>query len=433
MRLAKRRIGFTLLELMIAALVLALMTFISWELLRGGLLQTTTSSEHLSAIQSAMILMESIQEDCRQIAILNEGANRALTAPLLHQSLEFSKNGKSIMFRKSSRTNARGDDGAGSAFTVVVYQLVKRMDKQDAFAIRRLERLASGAPAPSAARNADNRAFAGLMLKDIRWDFVTRLEGMALFRTFLRVSLTVVNDAPGAGQNPGDTRNPKYFFLSNVFEIESPEPLHSTSQFAGGFAQNFVKSNRWVFSPDTIIKAGDGYLGTLPPDSWPNRTRDWTSWDYVEGENGPAKNLPTPATPNALDDPFEPTGFTAPQIRKEFITSSTNFLREILTADFRGRVTGKISGRSPRGVPPPWVEPYTIDCADEAKENVAQQINKVLDRIIPHGPEAVCEMGHALRASMPTAKLRKQPPPYLIGLARDLITTDQAQLLIQGQ
>lgn len=428
-----RRIGFTLLELMVAALVLVLMTMISWELLRGGLLQTTTSSEHLSSIQSAMILMESIQEDCRQIAVLNEGGGVSLTAPLLHHSLEFSKNGKSIMFRKSSRTNARGDDGAGSAFTVVVYQLVKRMEKQDSYSIRRLEKLASGAAAPSAARNADHRTFASLMLKDIRWDFVTRLEGMGLFRTFLRVSLTVVNDAPNAGQNPDDTRNPKYFFLSNVFEIESPEPIHGTPAFPGGFAQNFVKSNKWVFTPETVIKSGDGYMGRLPPGSWPNMARDWTDWDYVEGENGPARSFPLPATPAALDDPFDPGGFAAPQIRREFVTSSTGFLKEILTTDFRGRVTGKISGRSPRGVPPPWTEPYTIDCSDEAKENVAQQINKVLDRIIPHGAEAVCEMGHALRAVMPTARSRKPPPPNLLGIARDLITTEQAQLLVQGQ
>lgn len=109
MATGKKR-GFTLLELMVAMLILGMMTFASWQMLHGGLGSSQSASEYLSAIQNAMLLMESIQEDCRQIAILNEGGGNTVTAPLLHYSLEFSKNAKSCMFRKSARTDAKGID-----------------------------------------------------------------------------------------------------------------------------------------------------------------------------------------------------------------------------------------------------------------------------------------------------------------------------------
>jgi Tfp pilus assembly protein FimT len=441
---APRRYGFTILELMIAALILAMMTFASWELLRGGLLQTSTTSDHLSAIQSAMLLMESIQEDCRQIVIRNEGGGTDLTstapgggtivAPLLHYSLEFSKNQKSVMFRKSSRADFGGSESSGSAFTVVVYQLVKRADKQDAFSIRRLEKSADGRVVATG-RAADDKAFRNLILKDIRWDFVTRLDGMATYRTFLRCSLTVVNDAPDAGKNPADSKNPKFFFISNVFEVESPEPLHSTERFPGGFARPFVQSNKWRLAPNTPpITAGKGYSGYLPPPNFGDRQKDWTRWDYLDSD-GKAKDFASGATgaPPGTN-PFTDTNVAAPQIRKEFVESSTKFIAAILSEDFRGRVEGRIAGRAARGSPPPWTQKFALDCSDNAKESVAVQINKILDLIIPRGPEAVAEMGHAFRAIVPTAIAQKPPPPNLLGsIAALLITTEQAALIVQGK
>lgn len=427
-----RRAAFTLLELMISMLVLGMMSFASWQLMRGGLLETSSASEYLSAIQNAMLLMENIQEDCRQIAILNEGGGNTVTAPLLHYSLEFSKNAKSCMFRKSSRADARNQTDAGSAFTVVVYQLVKRPEYGDAYTIRRLEKSADGAAVVGANRAQDDKAFKALVLKDIRWDFVTRLEGMATFRTFLRVSLTVVNTALAANATPSP-RDPKYYFLSNVFELESPEPLHSTLAFPAGFARKFIRSKHNIKN-GTNITAGKGYLDILPPTSFGDRATNWVAWDYYDPTSNSAKDFPT-ATTAAGDDPFDTASAAGPQIRKEFIMSSVEYLKEILSGDFRGRVTGKVSGRAPgRGQPPPWTLPYSFDCSESAKEPLAKQINDVLEKVIPKGAEAVAEMGHAFRAAVPTARAQKPPPPNLLGsVGAIMITTDQARLLVEGK
>lgn len=429
---SKRRLGFTLLELMIAMLILGMMSFMSWQLMRGGLLESTTASEHLSAIQNAMLLMESIQEDCRQIAILNEGGGTQVTAPLLHWSLEFSKNAKSCMFRKSARLDANGSDVSGSAFTVVAYQLVKKPELQDAYTIRRIERSADGGTVSPGNRGTEEKAFKALVLKDIRWDFVTRLEGMATFRTFLRVSLTVVNTALPVNAAPS-TRDPKYYFLSNVFELESPEPLHSTLTFPFGFARKFIRS-RHNLTAGTVVTAGKGYLDILPPTTFGDRAANWVSWDYWDPVTNAAKDFPTPTTA-AGADPFDYATLNTPQIRKEFVQSSVDFLKEILSGDFRGRVTGKVAGRPPgRGQPPPWTQAFSFDCSDTAKDPLATQINNVLEKVIPRGATGVAEMGHAFRAIVPTARAQKPPPPNLIGsVAAIMITTDQAQLLVEGK
>lgn len=424
--------GFTLLELMVAMLILGMMTFASWQMLHGGLGSSQSASEYLSAIQNAMLLMESIQEDCRQIAILNEGGGNTVTAPLLHYSLEFSKNAKSCMFRKSARTDAKGIENAGSAFTVVAYQLVKRPELQDAYTVRRIERSADGTAVPATGRSAEERAFKALVLKDIRWDFVTRLEGMATFRTFLRVSLTVVNTALAANATPGP-RDPKYYFLSNVFELESPEPLHSTLTFPAGFARKFIRS-RHNLTPNTTVTAGKGYLDVLPPTTFGDRTANWLTWDYWDPSTNSAKDFPTQVTAAGVD-PFDTANLQAPQIRKEFVQSSVDFLKEILSGDFRGRVTGKVAGRAPaRGQPPPWIQSYSFDCSETAKEPLAKQIDDVLGKVIPRGATGVAEMGHAFRATVPTARAQRPPPANLLGsVAAIMITTDQAQLLVEGK
>ena len=432
MQPAKRRFGFTLIEMMISILILAMMTFASWQLMRGGLLEQSTTSEYLSAIQNAMLLMESIQEDCRQVAILNEGGGSTVTAPLLHYSLEFSKNAKSCMFRKSSRQDAKGNENAGSAFSVVAYQLVKRPELVDAYTIRRIERSADGSVITPPGRQADDKAFKALVLKDIRWDFVTRLEGMATFRTFLRVSLTVVNTALAAGATPGP-RDPKYFFLSNVFELESPEPLHSTLAFPAGFARKFIRSKHNL-TPNTNVTAGKGYLDILPPTTFGDRAVNWVSWDYWDPSSNSAKDFPTAVTVAGLD-PFDTSNVTDPPIRKEFIMSSVDYLKEILSGDFRGRVTGKVAGRAPgRGQPPPWIMPFSFDCSETAKDPLAKQIDDVLTKVIPKGATGVAEMGHAFRAAVPTARAQKPPPANLLGsVAAIMITTDQAQLVVDGK
>ena len=431
-----RRAGFTLVELMIAILVLVLMTMVSWNLMRGGLIESMTASEHLSAIQNAMILMESIQEDVRQIAILNDAyGSISITAPLLEYSINFSRNKKSCMFRKSALKNSKGVEQAGAAFTVVTYQLVKRTDSPDCYSIRRIERSADGTAVGNQQHTIENKAFSSLVLKDVVWDFETRLEGMALFRTFLRVSITVVNTALAPGQMPTN-RDPKYYFLSNVYELESPEPLHSTLKFPAGFAKKFMKSNQNLDPNSKPIFAGIGNFDKLnksfpDPNNWTDDpTNPLKGWDFFDGSAN--QNFKFTST-QAGADPFDYSNFAAPVCRQQVVDTSVQYLENILNSKFRGKVVGTVLGPRVPGQQP-WGEKFSLDCSEQAKDTLAVQIDQYLtQKIFPHGAAGVCEMAHYFNAFSQKAAELKPPTNLPASVAAVMMTTGEASVITQGQ
>jgi prepilin-type N-terminal cleavage/methylation domain-containing protein len=400
-----QRSGFTMLEMLVSLGIFALLAFAAWEIYIGGTKQTASASEHLTAMQSAMILMESIQEDVRQISLLNKYA-----MPLVPFSMLFSTNGKSFMMRRSTLKDTRGSE-IGSSFTVVVYQLLRHPSLPGAFAIRRLERTTDGRPLPTTGREEEEKAFRSLVLQDVRFDFVVRLENMA-YRTFIRVSVTAANTTAGA-------RDAKVFFISNVFEISSPEFIHNEPG-SPGFARRFVMSNRWNLGATNAVKPGDGYFDVLPPTSWPDFSLFSPFRDYLDG-SAPT-DFPTAVTAAAIE-PFRTTGATSgtgyPPLRRAFLTSSVRYMENLLSKDFRGRITGAIA--SPPRVAPPWTEPFSFNATWSTTQPLVAQVDELLRRVIPRGKEAVAEMGHTFYAQVPPSR------PDM------MISTDQAQLIVDGR
>jgi prepilin-type N-terminal cleavage/methylation domain-containing protein len=411
MKKLRRGLGYTLLEMVMVLVILAILVFSVYSALRAGQAGATTSTEHLTAMQSALILMESVAEDCRQICILNE-----FGMPLMPYSLAFSTNGKSFMMRKSSR-NAEEKDNLGSAFTVVVYQLVRNRKYDGVFTIRRLERTTDGRPLPGIGREEDEKAFDSLLLKDIRFDFVVKLENMSS-RTYVRVSLTAVNTGVVNG------RDPKLYFVSNLFEIASPEFIHSRPGQVG-FAQRFIISNKWVLG-SPFVKAGDGFYEPLPPTGWPDSQQFDPFNDYLDVD-GTTKNFPVPQMRDVVR-PFDTKSVKLPGLRDEFCTNAVRYLQEVLSKDFRGKIMGQVLGPGPAGVPPPWAEAFSFDASATVTQTLKVQVNNLLVRVMKHGAEGVEEMGHTILTQIkrPTECDAVEAPP-------SMISTCQAQAIINAQ
>jgi hypothetical protein len=209
----RRTEGFSLLEVLVAGGLFALLLGGAFQLYRGGNLQSRQSTEQLSSMQSALLMMSALEEDCRQITVLNRRGYSMVPFTLL-----FSTNRKSLMMRTSSMTDTDGNAG-GSSFTVVTYLLVKHKTVPGTYTMRRLERTTDGRILPGTDRVEEDKAFRALPIVDIRYDMVVRMEDLA-YRTYLRASLTAVDTS-------SDPRNPRVFALSRVFEIQSPEFIHS--------------------------------------------------------------------------------------------------------------------------------------------------------------------------------------------------------------
>jgi len=65
---------------------------------------------------------------------------------------------------------------------------------------------------------------------------------------------------------------------------------------------------------------------------------------------------------------------------------------------------------------PEWQEPFSIDATEQASQPVMLQVNDLLGRLIPRGPEAVAEMGH-----------------YFTGSDQLMISTAAAAAIVGGQ
>jgi prepilin-type N-terminal cleavage/methylation domain-containing protein len=375
----KRR-AFTLLEMVVAVALFAVISIGIWNAYTNGMKQSNAAGEALTAIQSSVILMEAIQNDLRQMAVLNEPGY-----PLIPNSVKFSTNGKSIMLRKASITNYDGEM-LGSSFTLVVYQLVQHPTIPGAFTMRRIERNTAGALVTDPTQAGNDTVFRSLILKDCKFDFLLRLEDAYSYRMFVRVSITAVNT--GADQNDN-----RLYFVSNLFEAASPEFIHN-SVGQVGFARRFLVDTLYSFGANEV-KNPSGYWTQLPPPNIP----DFNPFkDYVDLTGSPQDTPPPPAA--VVSDPFDSGGQGSP--RDNLLYYSTEYLGKLVGTDpadpFRGRILGQVMSRP--GVTPVWVEPFAIDTTAQATQDVRTQLNELLGRIIPRGREAVEDMGHLMGAKV---------------------------------
>jgi len=410
----RKRFAFSVLESLVCCVLISLVSVAAWDAYTSGVKQSARAGEALAAIQGAVVLMESIQEDLRQMAVLNEPG-----CPVLGYSTLFSTNGKSFMLRKSSPVNASGEM-EGASFTVVVYQLREHPTIPWAFSIRRVERMPDGGTLPATGHQSDERNFQSLLLKDIRFDMVVQLGQMSgtdlsPYRTFVRVSLTTV-DAARAGVDP------RVYFLSNLFEIKSPEyTLTQPGQI--GFARRCVQSKWNVVGYE--VCAGQGYQDPLPPSSW----TDYGSWfpfkDCLD-KNGVPKDLAAPA--GSSFDPFATTGMSLPPLRQNFVSTATDYMRKLVSADFRGRILGQVIPDSTSGSgPPAWVAPFSFDCSATSTQPVWVQFNQFLGSVFSKGPEAVEYLGHTFSAYVYPGG--KNPD----GSISYMVTTTDAANVIAGE
>lgn len=370
------RRGVTILEMLMASALLGLFTLVAWQGYTGGTKETATSGDYLNAMQNAMVLMESIQEDVRQMAILNASGR-----PLIPSTLVFSPSGKAMMFRKSSFKNTDGEM-AGASFTVVMYQMVKHPTIPGVFTIRRVERTTDGQNIPGTNRDEEDKIFKLLYLRDIRFDLLVMFGNMTNYRTFIRVSATATN----AGEAKGE---PRVYMITNMFEAISPEFIHNKPGQVG-FARRFLLSPL-TLDPGYQVLPGEGYVRSLPPAEWTDFAGLGGLPDYLDTD-GVMKNFPgAPTTSGA--NPFDAASFTAAPLRAKYIKTGCEYLDKVLGPYYRGRIPGQVLQRLPAGsTATPWVESFTLDAASTTP--VANQLNDVLQRMIARGPEAVEDLGH---------------------------------------
>jgi len=404
--------GFTLIELVVSFGLMSVLVAVAWNVYVGGSTQAVTAGDHLTATQSAMVLMESIQEDIRQMAILNQPGTF-----LIPHSLLFSTNGKSFMLRKSALTNT-DDEMRGSAFTVVIYQIIEHPTYPGLFTIRRLERTTNGENIPSKGRAFDEKVFASLLLKDIRFDLIVKLEQMVPYRSFVRVSIS-------AASGPAGRNESKVYLVSNMFEVSSPQFINVRPN-QSGFARRFLISAT-VSLIGSEVTAGPGFYNILPPNDWP----DWGLFapfmDYIDKNGNPA-DFEVPEAAAAVE-PFAMTDLgLASSLRNHYVKTGTEYIRDKFGLDFRGRILGQVTAARPAdGSPPPWVAPFDIDATSSATESVAVQINHFLDQTIIQGPEAVEQMGHLLFAYCYPGGLRPN------GQTSFMVMPADAQSIVNGQ
>jgi len=384
-----RRKGFTVLELLISLAIFTVFSLGLWFAYTGGMRQTNTAGEALSAVQSAVVLMESMQEDIRQLAVQNEPG-----FPLVPNSLKFSTYGKSFMLRKGALTDSNGQM-LGSAFTVVVYQLQENPAVPGTYTIRRLERNTRGTPITGADLDANERVFRTLLLRDSKFDLIVRLEAMNTYRMFVRASVTAVN----SGTDQNDQRT---YFVSNLFEAASPEFIHnqadpSTGAVSTGFARRFPISSRWGQPPlPGAVKSGPGFTAPLPPDSWPDFGQFSPFHDYVDA-GGTPRDVAAPPAP-IVADPFDTSQASGGgPLTETLMTSCTEALATMVGSNpgepFRGRIVGSlVAPDNPPSFPP---LPFAFDSTGLATTPVKAQIYQFLrTSVVTQGAVAVQEMGH---------------------------------------
>jgi prepilin-type N-terminal cleavage/methylation domain-containing protein len=407
---SSRASGFTLLELVLCVALMGVMSYAAWDSYTSGLKQTAASSESLSAGQNALILMESMQEDVRQMSILNmqkKTPPEPLFASLVPYSMYFSTNGKSFMLRKSTLADTSGEM-SGSSFSVVIYRLMRRPGlPPGVYTVKRVERSTDGNPIVSTGRENDETLFRSVFVRDIQFDLVVRLEGMVAYQTFVRVSINAVNT--------GDAqRDDRTYFISNLFNVTAPEFVYNRPDTGEvGFARRFPFSLR--FSPTQEVVPGRGFYGELPPPAFPE-FREFK--DYIDGD-GTERDIAIPQTASVAE-PFAGDA-SGPAKRSFFCNSARDYVKSLVGEQFKGRVIGQIVARttSPTQTPA-WVEPYSFDATKFTSQAVAIQIDRALGRMIPHGEEAVQDLGHTLRARASSA-------------STFLITTPEAQAIVGGQ
>lgn len=405
----RRTGGFSLLEVLVAGGLLALLLSSAFQLYRGGNLQSRQSTEQLSSMQNALLMMSALEEDCRQITVLNRRGYSMVPFTLL-----FSTNRKSLMMRTSSMTDTDGNAG-GSSFTVVIYQLERHATVPGTYTMRRLERTTDGRLLPGTDRVEEDKAFRALPIVDIRYDMVVRMEDLA-YRTYLRASLTAVDTS-------ADPRNPRVFALSRVFEIQNPEFIHSEPAREGeppqpGFARRFFQSNRWNVGAGGVVRPGEGYLDVLPPSSWPDAALYGPFRDYMDGKEPKDFDVPPSTAPNA----FDVKDLALPTVRRQFVATAVGYIQDLVSKDFEGRITGAVTG-------PDWTERYAFEIGPQAKKQVAAQMNDLLTRLIPRGPEAILELGHTF-----FARIRDKPQDCrTVSMPGGMLSTCEAKLLVAGQ
>jgi len=138
MHLGSQR-GFTVVETLVGVVILSVLFYVVADMVHVSGRQTNQVQRHSAAMQNAYILMETLQHDLKQLAIL---PGRGF--PLFHYSLVLSTHGKSLRMRRSSEAS-----NLGSTFTIVTYQLTERVGEPGFYSFVRSEKTPEGVRLPN--------------------------------------------------------------------------------------------------------------------------------------------------------------------------------------------------------------------------------------------------------------------------------------------
>ena len=175
-RWLRPRHGFTVLEALIGTVILGVFAGVVAIVHVGGARQFERLSGHAAAVQNAQVLLSTIRQDLRQLAVL---PGRGF--PVFPYSVALSSHGKSFTLRRSADTT-----DLGSGFTIVTYQLEPVAGRSGVYRYLRTVRTPRGDALPDEQTEPESEdALSGLWLTDVRMDFVARFEADGRVRHFL--------------------------------------------------------------------------------------------------------------------------------------------------------------------------------------------------------------------------------------------------------
>ena len=167
-----------------------------------------------------------------------------------------------------------------------------------------------------------------------------------------------------------------------------------------------------------VVRPGEGYLDVLPPSAWPDAALYGPFRDYLDGQTPRDFEVPASSAP----DPFDVKNLPLPPVRRQFVASSVEYIQGLVSKDFEGLITGRVTG-------PAWTERYAFEIGPRAKKPVAEQMNELLTRLIPRGTEAILELGHTF-----FARIRQKPQDCrTVSMPGGMLSTCEAKLLVGGQ
>jgi len=350
--------AFSMMEILVVALLMGVFSFACWQLFGGGMRQLAGTADHQAALRNALLFTTALSQDLRAVAVLNERRDYQQPFPVSLYSLALSPNRTSLRMRMSAPLDALDADPA-SRFTIVTYQLVENPDRHGTYQVRRDERTASGANLPGTRSATRSHTFEDLTMGEVRYHFVAEL-GELEWRQFVMVRVKAVE-----GQAQSQT-GVKAQQITRQFEVAIPPPPHGSAGGPKGFAADFpagTLAGQLAGSQDIVARPGN--LEALQPPS-----------DAVDRRGQPV-TLEPESPPSGLADPFARQEIATTPMRSVFLQAALDRLEAAVGAGYRGSLCGAA---------------LRLDASETAQKPLIVQLDAIFDKVRAKGPPAMLEL-----------------------------------------